>query len=77
MINIIGATLLLLFLIYAVYQLIHNSAVYKIRIKWINENRWSIYYKYTYDEMFDPNKSNWYGLKFPKESDYLKGGEEK
>jgi hypothetical protein len=54
---------------YCLYQLVRNRAVYRIRIKWINNNdeRWE---KYTYDEMFDPNPSNLFGLKFPNEKHY-------
>lgn len=50
--------------IYGVYQLIRNEFVYRIRIKWIEEDdiRW---HNYSYDFMFNPSKHNWFGLKFP------------
>lgn len=59
----------MLSIIYSFYQLARNEAVYKIRVKWIwsNDER---YPKYTYDEMLDPNKNNWYGLKYPKDESF-------
>ena len=56
-------------LIYGFYQLIRNNAVFKIRIKWIDEDD-SRHDNYTYNEMFAINKHTWYGLKYPKESQY-------
>lgn len=54
---------------YLTYQLRRNDAVYKIRVNWINtdDNR---YQKYSYDYMFDPNRINWFGLKFPKDEHF-------
>ena len=54
---------------YLIYQLVRNEAVYKMRAKWINSDdlRW---HKYTYDEIMNPNKENWCGIKFPKDKDF-------
>lgn len=62
-------TLLVLALIYCFYQFVRSNEVYKIRITWIDNSdpRWD---NYTYDEMFLPNLRNWFGLKFPRDSDF-------
>lgn len=58
-----------LFVGYMLYQIKRNHTVYDIRINWINtdDDRWNVY---SYQEMFVPSKSNWYGFKFPKDSDF-------
>lgn len=66
---IIIQALLLLALIYSVYQTYRNYAVYNIIIKWINDSD-NRYHLYTYEYMMEANKHNWYGLTFPKESQY-------
>ena len=50
--------------VYGIYQLFRNNKVYKIRIKWI-ENDDPRHDYYSYDFMFVPSKYNWFGLKFP------------
>lgn len=60
---------LLSIIIYCLYQLARNEKVYKIRINWINKNDPRLD-KYTYEDMFRPSFKNWFGLKFPKESDF-------
>ena len=54
---------------YALYQLIRNEFIYRIRVEWIktDDKRW---YKYSYDFMFEPSSHNWFGLKFPTEKDF-------
>ena len=66
---VIFLVVLILGLIYWIYQLIRNEMVYRIRIKWINSNdkRHDIY---SYDYMFEPHKRNWYGLKLPLDSHF-------
>lgn len=61
--------LTLLLLIYCFYQLLRNQLVYKIRIKWIEKDD-DRYYKYSYSKMMTPNKSNWWGLKYPKDKHF-------
>jgi len=63
-------TIILFIAVYLIYQLIRNEIVYKIRMKWIKteDNRYSLY---SYDFMQDPNKHNYFGLKFPKECNYV------
>lgn len=60
----------LIICVYFVYQLIRNQKVYNIRIKWLRNDELDRHMRYTYNEMMDPNKKNWYGLKFPNEKDY-------
>lgn len=59
----------MLYMLYNIRQFPRIDAVYDIRVKWIhiNDDR---YYKYTFDEMLEANKQNWYGLKIPKEEDF-------
>ncbi len=59
----------ILALIYCVYQLIRNHAVYRIRHRWImtDDERWNLY---SYNFMFDPSKHNWHGIKYPRESQF-------
>lgn len=56
-------------IICVIYQLLRNNAVFFIRSKWTNkrDTRW---YTYTYDEMFEPCKKNWYGFKYPRDKDF-------
>lgn len=62
---LIGALILsFLALFYCLFQLLRNEAVYRIRIHWIDEDD-SRHDKYSYDEMFSANKSNWFGLRWP------------
>lgn len=51
------------------HELLRNNEVYHIRTKWIetSDNRHS---KYTYQDMYLPSGDNWYGLKFPRDSDF-------
>lgn len=55
--------------IYGFYQFARNDKIYAIKIKWIN-NKEQKNDKYSYNYMFGPSKHNWYGLKFPAESDF-------
>lgn len=55
---------------YQGYQLRRNSEILTIRLKLINEGKFGLVKKTSYEQIFYPNKSNWYGLKFPSESDY-------
>jgi len=58
-----------LIFIYLFYQFARNEAVFKIRLKWINEDdkRWETW---SYDQMYAPSRHNWYGIKYPKEFHY-------
>ena len=62
--------LMVFVILYLMYQLIRNHFVYKIRIKWLEteDNRYTLY---SYDFMQDPNKHNYFGLKFPRECNYV------
>jgi streptogramin lyase len=62
--------ILVLLAISCLYQLLRNHMVFNIRRIWIttNDDRWDTY---SYMTMFLPSKHNWYGLKLPKDSDYL------
>jgi len=59
----------LISILYFSYQGQRNHKVYEIRVKWIYDND-KRFEQYTYDEMYDPHLSNWFGLKFPKEKHY-------
>ena len=56
-------------IVYCIYQLKRNDAVYKIRNNWI-KTRDPRHGTYSYDCMFDPNRINWFGLKFPKDEHF-------
>jgi len=67
---IILASIIILSILYVVYQIARIRKLYKIRVNWIETD--DIRYTTTsYDEQVDPNKTNWYGFKWPKDSDYL------
>lgn len=56
-------------ILYLFYQSARNNEVFKIRHVWINtgdERR----DRYSYHFMVNPNKHNWYGLRFPKDNHY-------
>lgn len=55
--------------LYLIWQLVRNEAVYRVRINWIKGDD-SRRYRYTYHEMMNPNKENWFGIKFPKDKDF-------
>lgn len=59
----------LLMLGYFSYQLKRNDAVYKIRKNWI-ETRDPRHELYSYSYMFDPNKINLFGLKYPRDNHF-------
>lgn len=61
--------ILLIGLGYLFYQHRRNHEIYAIRIKWIDTVD-ARYHRYSYDYMFEPSKANWFGLKYPKDSDY-------
>lgn len=56
-------------IVYCSYQLKRNDAVYKIRKNWIKRKD-PRHDTYSYDYMFDPNRINWFGLKFPKDEHF-------
>ena len=56
-------------LIYDIYQFKRITCVYDIRVNWIKTND-PRYNKYSFDKMSDPNRKNWFGLKYPKDSDF-------
>lgn len=62
-------TLLIFIMSYCLIQIVRNNEIHEIRKEWIyqDDKRW---YKYTYQEMFTPSKSNWYGLRYPKDEHY-------
>ena len=62
-------TLLLLAVFYCLYQLLRNQEVFRIRTEWTYE-RSELWHKYTYDEMMNPSRKNWYGFKYPNEKDF-------
>ena len=66
---VILIAVMFLFLLYSLYQLERNNEVFKIRKNWIytDDDRWD---KYSYDYMVEPNKHNWYGLRYPKDNHY-------
>lgn len=68
---IISTILIVIFflMLYLIYQLARNNKVYLIRHDWISSND-RRYIDYTYNYMFDADKHNWYGLKYPKESHF-------
>jgi hypothetical protein len=63
------ASFLFLLNIYALIQLQRNLKVFQIRVKWLLNDDLR-YESYSYNDMFKPNKSNWFGLKLPNEKDY-------
>lgn len=63
---------LTLVVIYYIYQMLRNEIVFKIRENWIMTEKWELHSKISYNFMQDPNKINWYGLKYPNEKDYMK-----
>jgi hypothetical protein len=56
-------------IIHCSYQMKRNREVYDIRTEWILSNDDRLH-KYTYDDMYEPNKHNWFGLKFTKAKHY-------
>ncbi len=53
------------------YFMARNNKVYNIRSVWIDTGdvRWDIY---SYNYMFLPNKKNWFGVRWPQDSQYEK-----
>ena len=62
--------LIILFLNYIIYQLVRNEIVYRIHMKWIDNEEYERLNRYDYDFMLNPNKKNLFGLKWPNEKDY-------
>ena len=58
-------------LVWSIYQLVRNEAVFKIRKKWINnlDDRW---YQYSNEQMYKPSRKNIFGLIFPNEKQFPK-----
>lgn len=58
-----------LIILYYVYQSIRNDKIYKIRRNWTetDDHRW---YTYPYDYMLNPNKHNWFGLRYPRDKQF-------
>lgn len=50
-------------------QLKRNKEVFNIMCKWRNTND-DRYMRYSYDDLYQPNRKNWYGLRMPKEEHY-------
>lgn len=69
--GIIVSSALGLALLYSIYQLFRNEKVWKINENWFDTND-DRAITYSYDEMFDPNKSNWFGLRWPMEKHFYK-----
>lgn len=61
------AMLLWLFITYQEHRL---NAILSIRVEWIINKQFDLLDKYAFKYMFEPNKHNWYMLKFSKEKDY-------
>ena len=61
--------LLVLAALYCGYQLLRNEQVYKIKLGWIY-NRDPRNDKYSYDYMFWPSSSNFFGLQWPKDKNF-------
>lgn len=57
--------------IYFIYQIVRVRIVSAIRIKWILSYD-DTHEKFSFDYMALPNKSNYYGFRFPKEGHYKK-----
>jgi hypothetical protein len=53
-----------------VYQRKRINAVFDIRTKWIFTRQFSRLGKYSWHYMYEANKHNWYGLKYPREKYY-------
>lgn len=68
-IDLIVMIVLGILLLYYFYQWARNDRVYRIRIKWLNNDD-ARYPQYSYDEMYNPSKKNWFGLKFPKDKHF-------
>ncbi len=68
--NIIIGSLFGIISMYLIYQLIRNNKVAKIRRKWVLSDD-SRYNKYDYDYMYKPSKHNLYGLRFPRDVQYV------
>ena len=70
---ILRIILIVVFLIVAaisIYQTKRSDKVFDIRLNWIGNGEWDKLRKYTWKYMYKPNKHNWYGIKYPKETDY-------
>jgi len=61
--------ILVLSIIYLLYQIVRNKKVSKIRSKWIynDDYRW---HKYEYEDMLNPSFSNWLGIKYPNDKQF-------
>lgn len=56
-------------LIYSIYQLIRNNAIYSLREKWLKEN-YTKYDMYSYEFMIKPSIHNYFGLQYPTEKKF-------
>lgn len=65
----IGLIIVTILLSYFLFQFYRNNKVFLIRVKWIRAED-ERYEQYSYDSMYDPSKSNWWGLKIPKEKHF-------
>ena len=68
--RIICAILILVSAAFSLYQISRSDEVFDIRCAWIGNGDWDKLRKYSWKYMFKPNKHNWYGFKYPKETDY-------
>ena len=72
--NWILLSAILILIVYVIYQSFRSSAVFFIRITWgLNNNHKSDFklLRYSANYMFWPKLNNWFGLKFPREKDYV------
>ena len=67
---IIFITSIALGTLYTSYQFARNNKVFEIRLKWIDTRQSNRLKRWSYDYIYKPKKSNWYGLKYPNEKDY-------
>jgi hypothetical protein len=73
--TIIGGIILLIFIMllhieYIRFQLIRLYVIREFSLKWIEEKQLERLQKHPINVIFEPCLKNWYGLKYPKESDY-------
>lgn len=54
---------------YCLYQIWRNKRVYDISMGWI-DNSDPRHYIFSYEFMFEPSLSNWWGLKFPRDKHF-------
>lgn len=63
------SVLAVLIYIFGLYQVFRINVITSIRLKWIDIQDERIK-RYTFKDMFNFKKCNWFGLKYPREKDY-------